>query len=507
MDNETGSQKVSSGSGDYSGNASKEARSGWQLSRNERRWFVVGICVALIFGIILEKRTALRRVPMTDLGVFACTAWAARHGQNIYTVSDWHGWHYQYPPMLAVLFSPLSHPLPAPKPTTTGETKDGTITNEVWGYSLPGQRSFYGLHRQNLHFFWIVAIWYITSLLLVFLSAHLLACALEGSRWRNPPPIDAGRRRRWWVLRLVPLGLCLASFGTELSRGQVDVLMLAAISCAVYFAASRREFSFGLLLAVPAAIKLFPPLILLYPVWRRNWQMLTGLMVGLALALVILPASTFGLAKTVELYRDWIQVLVKPGLGQGTDTSREHELTGMASTDNQSLLAFIHDWRYINLERNKRPNNAGPGERYTVYGVGLLMLIGIAAVAGRRGEDTPRRLLLITGLLIGLGFVICPVVHNFYYLVLLPLLAGLVDYALSLKQWQKPHAMLLIALAVFMIVDIVARLPGIGPVLRDLGAPLLSLVWLMCLGAVIVWRSRGRPALSPGSTTALEVRG
>ena len=49
---------------------------------------------------------------------------------------------------------------------------------------------------------------------------------------------------------------------------------------------------------------------------------------------------------------------------------------------------------------------------------------------------------------------------------------------------------------VFMAVDIVARLPGIGHFLRDCGVPLLSLIGLMWAGAVIL--AKGRHANSPG---------
>src|SRR5204862_4838671 len=39
----------------------------WQFSKRERTWLWVSFFVILLFGANLEKRTALRRVPMTDL--------------------------------------------------------------------------------------------------------------------------------------------------------------------------------------------------------------------------------------------------------------------------------------------------------------------------------------------------------------------------------------------------------------------------------------------------------
>jgi hypothetical protein len=43
---------------------------------------------------------------------------------------------------------------------------------------------------------------------------------------------------------------------------------------------------------------------------------------------------------------------------------------------------------------------------------------------------------------------------------------------------------MLLVVAAFMLVDLAARLPGIGPWLRDLGAPLLSLVGMIAAGAM-----------------------
>lgn len=91
----------------------------WKFSRRERAWIVVGIGVVLAFGANLEQRTALRHSPMTDLGVFSCAAWTVWHkGDDLYTMTDWHGWHYQYPPTLAILFAPLAHPPPAALPAS-----------------------------------------------------------------------------------------------------------------------------------------------------------------------------------------------------------------------------------------------------------------------------------------------------------------------------------------------------------------------------------------------------
>lgn len=468
---------------------------GWHFTRGERLGLTVALCAIIAFGTVLEFRTALKRSPMTDLGVFACAAGAIRDGNNLYGVIDWHGWHYQYPPTLAILFTPLSHPQPALL-TNLPARVPRTDANTPWGYRIDARSQYYGLHEQNFRFFWIVAVWYVISVGLICFSAHALACVLESAKLKSPPPSDKSSRQRWWFLRTLPLLVCAGSLGTDLSRGQVDVLMLAAIAAGLYLISTRREVTAGICFSFPATVKLFPPFLLLYPFWRRRWKMSFGIVGGLILALAVLPAITLGPARTVELYRNWIDVLAKPALGHGTDTSRAKELTGMTATDNQSLLAFFHNWKYHRLPRTERPPEAAQAERNAVYVVGALMLLGVGAVSGIRRQDSPQDLLIIAGLLVGLAFVVSPIVHNYYYLVLLPLVVALLDRSLANGTSRPADKKLLTVLIIFMAADLLARIPGIGNYLRDLGVPLLSMITMVCAGAMVLLRKDRPPALA-----------
>jgi hypothetical protein len=466
-------------------NSMSENKRRWNFNRCECVGLAVGICLLIAFGVNLERRTALRREPMTDLGVFAITSEALWSGGNIYTVTDWHGWHYQYAPTLAVLFLPLAEPLPqTASALAPGEQR--TAANTPWGYGISGHNSYYGLHDENRRFFWIVAAWYLLSVLFIVLSAHALACALEGRGFKSPPPEGNLERRRWWTLRLLPLLVCGGSLGTELSRGQVDVLMLVTIAFGIYLAANNHGFKAGIWLSFPAAVKLYPPFLLVYPFWRLQWRMTAGVMAGLFLFLLIIPMTVLGPKQTIESYRTWVQVLAKPALGQGTDTSRLHELTGMTSTDNQSLLATIHNWRYHFSPRNQRPQQAAPGERYLVYIISAVMLAATGFAIGIRRRDSRPELLVIAGLLIGLTFIVSPVAHNYYYLLMLPLVTALLHQGLPQKPGHAANWKLLLPVLVFMLTDLMVRMPFIGAPLRDLGAPLLSLIFLMWSGAMFL---------------------
>jgi hypothetical protein len=296
----------------------------------------------------------------------------------------------------------------------------------------------------------------------------------------------------------MPALLCLTSIGTEFSRGQVDVIMLVAVSAGLYLAAHSRGLMAGICLSIPAVIKLLPPLILLLPFWNRRWRAFYGIALGLGLTVVVIPVVKLGPAGTVAAYQNWVTVLVKPGLGSGNDTSRALELTNINATDNQSLLAFIHNWAYHRQIRDLRPPQATSAARRAALGIGFAMLLAFVAAVGFRRQRSRREVVIIAGILIGLVFVVSPMVHNYYYLMLMPLLAGLVDECLDRSPGHGLSRVVVGALGFFLLIDLLARLPGIGSWLRDCGLPFLSLVMLMLAGVSVLLR-KSVPETSEGS--------
>jgi hypothetical protein len=463
-------------------------KSGWKFNRAEKIWLTAAAIVFLAFGGLLERRTALRHQPMTDLGVFCIASGAVWSGQNLYAIPDWHGWHYQYPPALAIAFMPFAEPVPLPASALPPE-KLRTFANTPYGYAVEG-KNYYGLHADNAHFFFSVAAWYLLSVLGILFSAHAIGCALEGKPWRSPPPNETAERRSWWWRRLLPLAVLAGSLGTDLSRGQADIVMLTAICFGIFLAVSNKKFRAGLCFALPATIKLFPPFLLAYPFLRRQWRMGLGVIAGLFILLIALPVATLGPQRTKELYQCWFEVLAKPALGQGKDTSRQHELTGMGSTDNQSLLAAIHNWTYRSTPPGERPLEAAAWERHVVYAAGAVMIVGALFVIGWRRNDTPHQLCLVAGLLVGLALLINPVVHNFYYLLLLPLVAALIDLAHQPELKQSARWKIILPVGFFMAADLLARAPGIGPLLRDWAVTTASLIWLLWSSAIILHQQK-----------------
>ena len=83
-----------------------------------------------------------------------------------------------------------------------------------------------------------------------------------------------------------------------------------------------------------------------------------------------------------------------------------------------------------------------------------------------------------------------PVVHNFYYLLLLPLVAALLDLGMARNNQTETNWKILLPVSVFALADLLARAPGIGPVLRDAGVTTLSLIWLLWTGAILLRRQK-----------------
>lgn len=459
----------------------------WRFTRYERVFLGILLAALFLFGAIIERRTALRTQPMTDFGVFACAAWAAHHGGNLYDATDWHGWHYQYPPMMAILLVPFQQPVPSGiyPPPPIPRTRENT----EWGYPLDAPSQFEPLGERNVRFFWLVAGWYGLSVVLLAFSLHVLACALEGVSLRSGPPAAAGERRRWWVRRLVPALVCAGSLGTDLSRGQVDILMLAAVAAGIYLYARHREWLAGLCLAFPICIKLLP-VMLFWPVWKRRPRLLGGLAAGLVLGLVILPVIGFGPAGAVATYRQWVEVLAKPMLGQGADTSRHEELVRMDGTDNQSVLAWVHHLGNFGRRSGERPVDASSAERGLALAVGIGAIVVVLAVADRSGRESPRSVVLFAGLLAGVALLFSPVVHNYYFLLLMPLVAALVDRHLGSPGTRSLSWASASALMLFAGTDVITRIPLPTVDVRAIGIPLLTWVGLMAVGATALLEER-----------------
>jgi hypothetical protein len=425
-----------------------------RLTRWERAglWFL--LVVAVGFGIFVDIRSALLRRRMGDLGIFLRAAWAARQGgEELYTITCNSGFHYCYPPTLAILLAPLADPPP------------GADSNGYLPYPL------------------LVAIWYVFSLLCLAAGLHVLASALEAT---STDPTARGQprgTRRWWALRLFPLLTCLPQIGGGLVRGQVTPLLLALLCVFLAALVRGRRLTAGLWLAGAICLKIIPVLLLVVPLRRRDGRCLLGCALGLLLGLFVLPASVFGPARAVDCCRQLYEVLLAPAVGLGSDDSRRMELTSVTLTDSQSFQASLHNT--LHPQRLTRPLEASGRVRWAHWALaGTMLLLTLAALG--RGPATAARTTLLVGALILTMILTSPVCHLHYFALAVPLVMGLVVQRVHATVW--PGWRLALLMGAYFAGTAVPSLPGMR-LLRDGG---LAMYAALLLWAVACLTARGR---------------
>lgn len=439
------------------------------LRRGERLALIAFFAVLLVFGIIVEHRSAFQHTRKGDLNVFLRAGWAVRSGADLYAVTDDNGFHYHYPPLLAILAAPLGDP-PA------GADRGGMVP-----YAIS------------------VAVCYLLNLFFLAFAVHHLAQALEQTIGRTGvSPVGrfgwpAGSRG-WWALRLTPILACIIPIGHTLSRGQVNVLLLALFAGFLADLLNRRPFRAGLWLSATICIKIIPVYLLLLPLWRRDGRCLAGCAAGLVLGLIVIPALFLGPTRTVDCYREMTRAVLMPGVGSGDDASRDEELINITATEGQSILTVLHNILHYDL--STRPHKASPVLRIVSYAIGgVLTLTTLAAFGWRRREDGID-VVLFFGLLVLNMLLISPVCHLHYYSLLLSLVMALVAH-----RWQKCEGaslgpLLLTVLIVNGIGNLLPQLPEAN-LFRDCGSAMFASLLLWLIGVAVLWgRSQGSSSAS-----------
>jgi alpha-1,2-mannosyltransferase len=406
-----------------------------------RRWEKVVLVLAsvgwVVFGGIVVLRSALQVERKTDFGVYARAAWAVRAGEPLYGITDDRGWHYCYPPPFALFVTPLADP-------------PGWLPRD--GY-LPFSVS--------------CGVWYALSLVFVGYAVHTFAGLVlpDEPRWS----------RRWWYARTMPCWATVGAIGMTLSRGQVNLLLVALFAGMFAAAARRRQVASGLWLASAICLKVIPGLLVLFPLVRREWRAAAGLTLGMVVGLGVLPAAVWGVSGAVEMNRTMLKVVLEPGATGRGDTSRARELTDGVSTDSQSFQAAIHNWRYRHAL--VKPSDLDRDTRLIHWAISGVVL-GLTLLASRRAGPGVADQLIVFGGLCTVMLLMTPVSHMHYFVMALPLVSGvwLKDVAgRPGAVWATPATTAV--LLGWGVLTGVALFPyGVTSWLREMGAgPLLTL--------------------------------
>jgi hypothetical protein len=433
-----------------------------------RQWIVVAVFFALFlaFGVLVEIRSAFLSRRMGDPGVYFRAGWAIRSGADLYAITDDNGWHYNYPPLFAILMAPLADP-PA------GEEFPGALPYAV-----------------------SVAIFYALNITLLFAGVHSLAAALEHSSVFPAVRNQARFGLRWWLLRIVPVVACLPPIGHTLMRGQANIVLLALVC---WFAAALLRgwpHRAGWFLAGAITLKIFPAYLLLYPMWRRDWRCLLGCGAGLFAGLIAVPVLAIGPERTVACYRSLGEGLVLPALGRGGDHVRDDELIKATRNDSQSIQCVVHKTMF--LDPATRPELVSDNARLAHRVIGVtLTLLTLVAVGWKRTLTGPAACLFVAALSF-LMMALSPVCHTHYFALSLPLTMGLMAADRERLGSAIPAWTTITLLSVNLIGNTLPLLPQLE-ILKDTGTALYAglLLWL---SACVAMR---RPAVTfePDSLT------
>jgi hypothetical protein len=433
----------------------------------KREWMLIAIfgVVVVLFGALVTYRSAGMQERHTDFEAYARAGWAVRTGRDIYDVADSRNLHYCYPPTFALAIAPLGDP-PA---------------NESNSGYLP---------------FWLsIAIWYAISITALMLAVHWLASAVESSSNRITPVGS----RRWLWLRFAPVLVTLPAIGNSLSHGQVNLVILLCI-CAMIAAAIRGQaIRAGAWLAGAIAIKVIPAYLGLVALRRRDSRWVLGTIAGLLVLLVGVPALLMGPADAIRANIKFVQVMIQPALGSAENATRAQEMFDVLRTDNQSVQAMLHAWRYWGTPNAPREPETYARAIHWLIGAGLTVATLLAA-RGRtlRGND----LVIFTGALTVVMLFVSPMCHLHYYCWALPLVLGLLHHRWHDRADLTLSRRLLVVLAIHIAGG---AFPLIFERYRNLGfAPLTTLpLWVEAIRVLRKGRiAKTYPLVTPSRRTA-----
>jgi hypothetical protein len=436
-----------------------------RLNSWERTGLGALVAVIIAFGAVTELRSAFLHRRMGDAGVFFRAGWAVRAGADLYEVSDDNHWHYNYPPLFAILMVPLADAPP-------GESSAGLLPFAV-----------------------SIGIWYALNVGCLLLAVHLLASALEETSTRRDVREQPARCRRWWYLRVLPVLVCLPPVGLSLMRGQVNMILLLLLAGLASTAIRGRSARAGLWLSGAICLKVIPAFLLLYPLWRRDLRCLTSCAAGLGIGLAVLPLAVLGPSRTLSSYRSFVEAVLAPGLGGGTHAIRAKELLDVTATASQSLQATMHNT--LHPHRWYRPNRATAAVVWTARSVGLcLTTMTLLAFGWNRRRDSIAEVTLL-GCLVLCMLLLSPICHLHYFT-----LSILLTTPFLLAEWERRSDLklslgLLLLLAVNVVANALPNFVGLE-ILRDLGLAMYASLGLWLAGVGLLrWREDRVAAVAP----------
>jgi hypothetical protein len=427
-----------------------------------RRRFVVGFLIALVIWGWLDVRNRGRVIPndpwahKTDFTVYTEAGAAFFDGRDPYTVANARGWTYLYPPLFAILVSPL-HSL-APE-------------NQVIIWFAISLVTCWGCYRE-----------------LVRIGRLVLPAGAPGRTFGSIPT---------WLGSIAVATATIPTLNC-LQRGQVGVVKLYLLLLGFRLLVQQRSVVKplwgGCLLALAITLKITPVIPACVAVtqqvvsaWTarksaptgRGWTGAAGLAAGMALWLLLVPALAIGWQANIGHVENWWKTVAVRA-----ESTSEDDFAGNSTTvRNQSLANAAYrfgNWSHYYFAGG--PHDEGPAQRRK-GGPGLLMdspqidkaILAVRCLAGclllavsfrmARAHDVLGQTASF-GLACVATLIIFTIARGHYYMLLLP---ANIFVPLWLQRANRPRSAIVVAvvplllvLAHYTMLDLAGRVGVLG---------------------------------------------
>jgi alpha-1,2-mannosyltransferase len=116
-----------------------------------------------------------------------------------------------------------------------------------------------------------------------------------------------------WAL-LVLILLSLRVFISDLTHGNVNLVIGGLVVVALLFSFYEKDFLSGLVIGLATVLKVTPALFIPYFLYKRRWLSVVGSMVGIALFCWLVPGLILGFDFNNQLIIEWYKQMVRPFL-------------------------------------------------------------------------------------------------------------------------------------------------------------------------------------------------
>ena len=375
-------------------------------SRDHRR-LILGLAILLLAaGLAFTFKIAPK---MPDFEVYWRAASRALAGEPLYRPEDGH-WLFKYLPVFAIVIAPIA--------------------------LLPIQAA--------------KAIWFIATL--ASLALLLRVSLLLLPRLEKPA----------WLLVLATLVVMGKFYAHELTLGQSNLLLAAAVAGAMLAMKRRREVLAGVLVVVAIVLKPYAVILLPWLLARRQRGSIASAAIGIAIAL-LLPIAWYGVEPAVRLHLDWWRTVV---------TSIEPNLL---NADNVSWVAMYSRW-------------FGPGlsARWLAAGT-TLAAVALVIDVYRRRQAIAFPELVEGGLLLTLIPFLSPQGWDYTLLMATPAVVCLLNYERELPGVLRICAIAALAVVGLAIYDVLGR-TLYAAFMNQSG---ITIAFLVILASVITLRRGG----------------